>query len=108
MSIDQIVEDLQSAGRLDSAMERVLAKRFTFSELATEEDREFNTKTGFNPYAHEYIAFGRWIRNSYGMWDPQNPYTSSEAGTDDIKHPDNMSGEVLERLMSFYENKLRD
>lgn len=60
--------------------------------------------------AFEQSQFGRWIRNSYGLWDPANPYTGpnpvlkdgytrTNGIIDDPRFPDNYSGFVMEMLV---------
>jgi hypothetical protein len=47
---------------------------------------------------------GMIIRNTYGLWEPENPYTNinsepNEAGfIDDPRHPDAVSQWILERM----------
>lgn len=37
------------------------------------------------------IELGRYIRNTYRLWDPDNPQVAG-------KHPDDLSAEVIERI----------
>jgi hypothetical protein len=54
---------------------------------------------------HDQIAFSRWIRNSYGLWREDNPYTLTNppANEEGIiyhpMHPDNLSGRIVDRFV---------
>ncbi|QIG71664.1 hypothetical protein EVB94_193 [Rhizobium phage RHph_TM40] len=78
---------------------------------------------GFEPPAdatsetkYEYhlakIGFGRWIRNSYGLWQEDNPHVILNPSPNDegiIDHPlfpDNLSGTIIDRLIQHYQSKL--
>jgi len=42
--------------------------------------------------------FGRWIRNSYGLWLEQNPLIQVNAEPDSLQHPDNLSFDIIEKV----------
>lgn len=43
----------------------------------------------------EHLSFGMWIRNTYGLWDANNPLTEVNPAPDSNKHPDNCSSTVM-------------
>lgn len=41
-----------------------------------------------------HMTIGRWIRNTFALWDAKNPFTQN-------KHPDDYSSEILELIWSI-------
>lgn len=38
-----------------------------------------------------HFTLGQWIRNTFGLWNPDNPYIKDT-------HPDDLSQEIIEKL----------
>jgi len=54
-----------------------------------------------------HSSFGRYVRNTYGMWHPNNPHTTRAVVDKDNEsvytgnHPDDMSARIIERVYSY-------
>lgn len=106
MNADEIIADIVLNRLSDS--DTVKLVQDGFQPEVTEEDRLQVIKTGFNPAAYAKVAFGRWIRNSYGLWAEDNPHTLAHPQmTEDPDcpyHPDNLSGDILEEVIRRVRN----
>jgi len=43
-----------------------------------------------------HLSFGMWIRNTYALWDKNNPMTGENPDPDSEKHPDTCSSRIME------------
>jgi hypothetical protein len=95
MTEDQIVEDILQK-RIDDDMRRIL--KHNFNPPLTEDEELQQLKLGFSPYALAQSSFGRWIRNSYGLWSMDNPHVVLNPSPNELwvvdhpMFPDNMAG----------------
>lgn len=102
MSEGEIVDDI-IANRTEKQMRRIIG--YNFDPPLTAEEREAFLKTRFNAYHFMRSEFGRWIRNSYGLWDKANPYTvpdpepNADGVLDHPRHPDNITGRIINELV---------
>lgn len=53
----------------------------------------------------QHFGFGRWIRNAYGLWLPNNPLTEKNPASDSNKHPDNLSFEIMKMVVKTLQNE---
>lgn len=65
-------------------------------KLAEQDKREIK-KTAEADLIMYHHGFGRWIRNTYGLWDPKNPYVDFNDPMGD-NHPDQMSQRIIETV----------
>lgn len=63
----------------------------------TDEDKKAFAHTPKNNIIRYHLNFGMWIRNTYSMWDPNNPYTDPN-DPEGPTHPDQYSYAVMELL----------
>lgn len=102
MSADQIVADLLSKEFDDETKEGIL--------------NDFHAPPGSDRYkAFGYAfmrgEFGRWIRNSYGLWRADNPHVevnpppNAQNIIDHPLFPDNYSGMIIERFVEAFKKK---
>lgn len=102
MSEGEIVDDI-IANRTETKMRRIIG--YNFDPPLSEDEKDAVRKTGFNAYAYLRVEFGRWIRNSYGLWDKANPYTvpdpepNADGVIDHPRHPDNITGRIIDELV---------
>jgi hypothetical protein len=102
MDNKQILADM-IANRLTDDVRELLKNKFA----AKESDQEAIKATGFDPNAFSRWELGRWIRNSYGLWNEDNPHTMSPwvdngSTPDSVFHPDNFSGAIIDRLEDHF------
>lgn len=92
---DEIVEDLLQRIIIDPiAIERWLDERSWRYPILIH-----GIKDSSPEHAGCLVFAGMHIRNFYGMWSKDNPYTVfSDESIDDSKHPDNFSARVIERV----------
>ena len=63
----------------------------------SEDDKAYFRSATKEDLIMEHLGFGMWIRNTYGLWEVMtNPLVEPEADPDSLKHPDNLSGEIME------------
>lgn len=75
---DEIVEDL-------------------FKTRLTEKDLKYISEIPMEDVIGLHFSAGMWIRNTYGLWLEENPYTNlKDARADDF--PDQVSHRILEKL----------
>jgi hypothetical protein len=100
MDANEIVRDILH-NRLEEDSKNLLKNKFIEQDP---EMLEMSKETGLDTGVFAKMEFGRWIRNSYGLWNEDNPYTMvkwTEYGQtpDSMFHPDNFSHEIIERLI---------
>jgi hypothetical protein len=104
MTEDQIVEDILEK-RIDDDVRRIL--KDNFNPPLTEDEKLL----GFNPYAFAQSSFGRWIRNSYGLWSMDNPHVVLNPSPNKIgvvdhpMFPDNLAGRIIDKLVQRLSEK---
>ena len=62
------------------------------------------------------VELCRWIRNAYGLWSKKNsnvilnPLPNAEGIIDHPSFPDNLSGRIFDRLVTYYKcvSEIRD
>jgi hypothetical protein len=104
MNADQIFEHfISDKVEKSSETKEMLATDFEPpKEASREEDMS---------YLFGKQQFGRWLRNSYGLWAKDNPYTvlnpkpNSQGIIDDPLFPDNYSGVIVNRITEYYKEK---
>ena len=109
MNEDEIVQDIIDAlkGNPGSELEGLLKSGFKT------EPSEFDLTTPpFSNFLDTYakISFGRYLRNTYGLWQEDNPHVcinpdpNADGIIDHPRHPDNLSGTIIDRLIEYYRN----
>ena len=48
----------------------------------------------------EHLGFGMWIRNTYALWNENNPYTDFSNVNND-NHPDNLSFNIMLKVRTL-------
>ena len=97
--------------------ESIDPQRFlTFDEIVedlpiriSEEDSKFFSEMKGDDHISLHHTFGRWIRNSYGLWESTNPFTdiSENVAMDSDEHPDNYSGLIIEAFHKSISEKMK-
>lgn len=64
------------------------------------DEREFLIEIGEDDLIMYHHTVGRYIRNEYGLWEENNPY-SNKAG----KHPDAVSQEIITMIWKKVQNE---
>jgi hypothetical protein len=100
MNEDQIFSDLIQ-NRLEGEIINLL--KHNFDPPLNEQDAKMVKETGFNPNLFARSQFGMWIRNSYGLWSPDNPYTNEDPRHDQFA--DQIAGRIIDRLVRYYAEK---
>jgi hypothetical protein len=112
LSEDEIVEDLVAKIVADEvAMQRwtdPVSWKFPCINPALNDFKEEPEHSGC------MLWISREIRNYYGLWDPENPYTKiddcliEDGVITDPLFPDNLSGRVVDRVKEILINKTRE
>lgn len=104
MDRDQILHHLFTTGVIDPASRDLIRNNF---EHPPGDEADAARAFGLNIGAFERDSFGRWIRNSYGLWDPQNPHVvrdpepNPDGVIDHPLFPDNFSGSIIDDFVSL-------
>lgn len=56
------------------------------------EDKDYIKAIVFSDLIQLHHSFGQWIRNTYGLWHPNNPMTDNNGNG----HPDDISFAIIE------------
>lgn len=110
MSANQILADIVQ-NRMSLDLQKLLT--FDFSPPVSQDERIRRMNENFNPDSHARMMFGRWIRNSYGLWEATNPHTMRQLDESAVRngvdyhpcHPDSFSDEIITRLVAYYANE---
>lgn len=63
----------------------------------SDDDKIYFKNATESDWIMEHMGFGMWIRNTYGLWEVLiNPLVEENSEPDSMKHPDNLSGEIIE------------
>ncbi len=76
LSIDEIVYDI-------------------ISQRLADDDKLYFKGCSDGDLIMEHLGFGMWIRNTYALWDTNNPLTEVDPAPDSEKHPDNCSSTIM-------------
>lgn len=98
------VEYTYEANIVNEIWESIPASQFlSVEEIAghqlariSSEDLKFFRETEKKDLIGMHHSYGRWIRNSYGLWHPNNPFVVK--GDLEDGHPDGLSMLVLELI----------
>lgn len=102
MDESQILADLPR--RVTDDADLALMRRNFVARLDADMTRKARS-LGMDVGATVRSQFGRWIRNSYGMWHESNPHwmegrPSADGVMRDTRHPDNASGRIIEAFVA--------
>ena len=97
---NEIFEDIVSK-LTDLETKHLLASNFT--------PNPYGSKTEKLSIIMQRSSFGRWLRNSYDLWNVDNPHTqinvppNSDGIIDNPLFPDNYSEVIIQKLVSYYQ-----
>lgn len=103
MTEDQILADLPK--RITDPADLALIRN-NFEADPSEPSAIMCEEIGINLGGYVASSLGRWMRNSYGMWHPENPHIvlnpapNAEGIIDHPRFPDNLSGEIIKRFVA--------
>lgn len=69
-----------------------------------QETKEYFRTASKADLALQHFQFGMWIRNSYALWSGAD---ENVAGDSD-KHPDNLSGEIMDKVVATLQSAAFD